>query len=271
MGAQHQVTTYSPDRFRGKVAVITGAAQGIGKAIALRLAAEGARVVVGDIASAPAIAVVDQIRSAGGEAEPVIADLSRSDGAHELVVASVARFGSVDVFINNVGGAIHVAPFDHFSDEQIEAEITRSMWPTLWCCRAVLPHMLERGSGSIVNLGSTSMRGIYRAPYAAAKGAVFALTTALALEVADRGVRINCVAPGATAVSDRVTPRDVLAASTGGEDWGLRLKEFFEHQIPMGRWGTVQEQANAVAFLASDEASFITGQVLTVGGGITVP
>lgn len=259
----------SPDRFTGQVAVVTGAAQGIGRAVAVRLAREGARLMIGDVAAEPAAAVAEQVDAAGGEADVVVADLSTPAGARLLVARALDRYGRIDVLVNNVGGAIRVAPFDRFGDAEIEAEINRSLWPTLWCTRAVLPTMLEQAAGSIVNVGSTAPRGIFRAPYAAAKGGVFALTTALALEVAGQGVRINCVAPGATDVQDRATPRDVLAA--GGEEWGPRLREFFEHQIPMGRWGTVDEQAAAITFLASAEAGFVTGQVLTVGGGITVP
>jgi dihydroxycyclohexadiene carboxylate dehydrogenase len=261
----------SPGRFSGRTAVVTGAAQGIGKAVALRLAAEGAQVVIGDLAADHAEAVASEVRETGAEAQVISCDLSTWEGAEALLAGTVERFGKVDVLVNNVGGALKVAPYHRFTPAEVEREITRSLWPTLWCCYAALPHMLERASGSIVNVGSTSPRGIYRAPYAAAKGGVFALTTALSLEVAAQGVRINCVAPGATAVADRVTPRDVLAASPGGENWGEELKAFFDRTIPMGRWGTVDEQAAAIAFLASDEASFITGQVLTVGGGLTVP
>lgn len=255
------------ERFEGQVAVVTGAAQGIGKAVALRLAAEGATVVIGDLAAEPARDVADEI---GASADVYAADLSTASGARGLIDHAVRRHGRIDVLVNNVGGARQVKPFELFTEAEVEREIAVSLWPTIWCCHAVLPTMLEQGSGSIVNVGSTSPRGILRAPYAAAKGGVMTLTTALALEVAQQGVRVNCVAPGATQVTDRVTPRDVLA-DTGSEGWADRLRAFFEHQIPMGRWGTVEEQAAAILFLASGEASFITGQVLTVGGGITVP
>lgn len=262
----------SQGRFAGKVVVVTGAAQGIGKAVGLRLAAEGAQaVVIGDLAAEPAAEVAAQCEASGARAHVVCSDLSTVEGAQALVAGAVECFGRVDVLVNNVGGALRVAPYHRFSAEEVQQEVARSLWPTLWCCHQVLPHMLERGSGSIVNVGSTSPRGILRAPYAAAKGGVFALTTALALEVAQSGIRINCVAPGATDVPDRVTPRDVLRGGPPGENWGQELKSFFERAIPMGRWGTVDEQAAAIAFLASDEASFITGQVLTVGGGLTVP
>ena len=254
-------------RFEGQVAVVTGAAQGIGKAVALRLASEGARVVIADAAGEPARAVAEEI---GPAADVFVADLSAAVGAQGLMAFARDRHGQVDILVNNVGGAQRVAPLERFTEAEMEREFSISLWPTLWCTHAVLPSMLDQGSGSIVNVASTSPRGILRAPYAAAKGGVIALTTALALEVARQGVRVNCVAPGATQVPDRVTPRDVLNSSAG-EGWADRLRDFFEHQIPMGRWGTVDEQAAAIAFLASDEASFITGQVLTVGGGITVP
>ena len=137
-------------------------------------------------------------------------------------------------------------------------------------CRQALPAMRDRGSGSIVNVGSNSPRGIYRVAYAAAKGGVFALTTSLSLEVARKGIRVNCVAPGATKVTDRVTPRSSPAEEAENAEWIDELFSMQESHIPMGRWGNPDEQAAAIAFMASD-ASFITGQILSVGGGLTVP
>lgn len=250
-------------RFGGKIAVVTGAAQGIGRATALRLAGEGAHVVVADISDDAVRAVAREI---GGSASVQVGDLSTASGVRELMAGVLERWGRIDVLVNNVGGARRAARLEQFTEAEIEREIAVSLWPTLWGCHAVLPCMLDQGLGSIVNVASTSPRGILRAPYAAAKGGVIALTTALALETARRGVRVNCVAPGATQVTDRATPRDLFAGEAGEQ-----LRAFFEHQIPMGRWGTVDEQAAAIAFLASEEASFITGQILTVGGGATVP
>ncbi|MQA17457.1 MAG: SDR family NAD(P)-dependent oxidoreductase, partial [Pseudonocardiaceae bacterium] len=136
------MTHVSPGRFRGKVVIVTGGAQGIGKAVARRLAREGARVVIGDIADEPAAAVADLVRADGGDAAVVSADLATADGARTFVAGAAEHFGPADVLVNNVGGALRVAPFDRFSAVEVEREIARSLWPTLWCCHAVLPSML---------------------------------------------------------------------------------------------------------------------------------
>ncbi len=149
----------------------------------------------------------------------------------------------------------------------------RSFWPTIYCLRAALPHMLAQGSGSIVNLGSSAVHGVLRGAYAAAKGGVIALTTSVAKEVAGKGVRINCVSPAGTAIPDRLTPRNPDAATAeeraAYEAWALRMEGkgpwVGMDPVPMGRRGEPEEQAAAIAFLASDDASFITGQVLWVG------
>lgn len=259
-------------RFDGRVAMVTGAGQGIGRATAVRLASEGAIVAVVDRATKAADDVAEQLRATGVHAAAVHADLSTLTGATAATDAVLDRFGCIDVLVNNVGGTVKIQPFVTYDEDDIVLEIERSFWPTMWTCRAVVPHMLERRSGSIVNLGSSSPRGILRVPYASAKGAVFALTTSLALEVAKSGIRVNCVAPGATTVTDRVTPRDPLAPEPTEQQaaWRAELDTFISHQIPMGRYGTVDEQAAVIAFAASDDASFMTGQILVVAGGATV-
>lgn len=266
-----EVDTAGARRFEGKVAVVTGAGQGIGRAVAHRIGLEGAQVIVAERVRAQAQAVTEELREQGVDAVEAVLDLSDSEGASQLVELSVNTFGRIDVLVNNIGGTIRMQPFEHYQPEQIVAEIDRSLWPTIWVTHAVLRQMLEQGSGSIVNLGSNAPRGIYRVPYAAAKGGVFALTTSLALEVAKLGVRVNCVAPGATDVGSRPTPRNEEPMSEQEVGWREEVSEFFESQIPMGRWGRVEEQAAAVAFIASDDAAFITGQILSVAGGATVP
>ena len=261
------------ERFVGKVAVVTGAAQGIGRAVAHRLGGEGAKIVVADRAEGPAREVLGELREGEVPSEVVIADLGSYEEARRVMAETKAAFGRVDVLVNCVGGTIRIQPYSEYTEEQILAEADRTFWPTMWCCRAVLDHMLDQGSGAIVNVGSNSPRGIYRVPYAASKGGVFALTTSLALEVAEQGIRVNRVAPGATHIAHRPTPRnpDGAAPTPQEERWRRELNEFFDHQLPMGRWGTPEEQAAAIAFMASDDASFITGQILSVAGGATVP
>ena len=157
-----------PGRFADKVAIVTGAAQGIGRIVALRLAHEG-----GSIALVDRSPLVEEIRreaeGAGAEAITIIADLETFEGATKAVGAAKVRFGHVDILVNNVGGTIWAKPYVEYVEAQIEAEIRRSLFPTLWCCRAVLPAMLDRRAGVIVNVSSVATRGVNRVPYAAAK------------------------------------------------------------------------------------------------------
>src|SRR6202163_1109069 len=195
------MTTY-PDRFAGKVALVTGAAQGIGRDVALRLVREGARVALVDRSD-----LVEEVRQeAGAEAVGVTADVEGFAGATVAVVRALARFGRIDILVNNVGGTIWTKPFAQYEQAQIEAEIRRSLFPTLWCCRAMLPVMLEGGGGVIVNVSSVATRGVNRVPYAAAKGGVNAITACLAMEYADHGIRVCGVAPGGT----EAPPRRIL-------------------------------------------------------------
>jgi dihydroxycyclohexadiene carboxylate dehydrogenase len=148
-------------------------------------------------------------------------------------------------------------------------EIRRSLFPTLWCCRAVLPSMIEAGSGVIVNVSSIATRGINRVPYSAAKGAVNALTVAMAMENAERGIRVNAVAPGGTEAPQRRIPRNSENQTDDDRRWMDEVVRQTTESSFMKRYGTLEEQASAILFMASDEASYLTGTILPVGGGDT--
>ena len=255
-------------RFAGKTAVVTGAAQGIGRSVALRLAREGANVALVD-RSELVEEVRHQAQADGAQALAVTADLETFAGALAAMRQSREHFGRVDILINNVGGTIWARPFAEYEPDQIEAEIRRSLFPTLWCCRAVLPLMLAAGTGVIVNISSVATRGINRVPYAAAKGGVNAITACLATEYAQHGIRVCAVAPGGTEAPPRRVPRNTNPRSAQEEKW---MREVVDQTISsslMKRYGTTEEQAAAILFLASDEASYITGVTLPVAGGDT--
>jgi dihydroxycyclohexadiene carboxylate dehydrogenase len=255
-----------PDRFAGKAALVTGAAQGIGREVALRLAREGARVALVDRSD-----LVEEVRLEAGEgAIAVAADLEGFAGATMAVEQARAAFGRIDILVNNVGGTIWAKPYAEYEEAQIEAEIRRSLFPTLWCCRAVLPAMLQVGGGAIVNVSSVATRGVNRIPYAAAKGGVNALTACLAWEYAEQGIRVNAVAPGGTDAPPRRIPRNLAAPAEQDEreqGWWRAVVEQTKASSLMHRYGTTEEQAAAILFLASDEASYITGVTLPVAGG----
>ncbi len=254
-------------RFKDKVVIVTGAAQGIGKACALRFAREGGSVMIADRAEEQALLVQQQIRDAGGIAEICMADLETSAGAKKVMQATIDAFGRIDVSVHNVGGTIWAKPFWEYPDEQIEKEINRSLWPTLWCCRAVIPYMVEQKSGAIVNVGSIATRGINRVPYSAAKGGVQAITTCMALELAEYGVRVNCVNPGGIDQGERAIPRNTGALTEIDKAGMQGVIDQTIRDTPMGRYGTPEEEAAAICFLAADEASYITGETINVAGG----
>lgn len=253
-------------RFTDKVVVVTGAAQGIGRGVALATAAEGGLVVLAD-RSELVHEVAGEIKANGGQAVVVTADLETYNGAQLVVEAAKEAYGRVDVLINNVGGTIWAKPYQEYEEAQIEAEIRRSLFPTLWCCRAVLPGMVERKGGVIVNVSSIATRGIYRIPYSAAKGGVNALTASLALEHAEDGIRVNAVATGGTEAPPRKVPRNTAPMSEQEKIWYQGIVDQTISSSLMHRYGTIDEQVGAILFLASDEASYITGTVLPVGGG----
>ncbi len=253
-------------RFNNKICIVTGAAQGIGKGVALALAAEGGTVILAD-RSEFVHHTAEAIRSAGGKCLTVMADLETFAGAQSVVDAAVAEFGRVDVAVHNVGGTIWAKPYQEYAEAEIEAEVRRSLFPTLWSCRAVLPTMIAQQSGSIVNISSIATRSIHRIPYAAAKGGVNAMSMSLAMEHAVDGIRVNAVATGGTEAPPRKVPCNPQPLSALEQVWYQAIIDQTVESSLMKRYGSIEEQVRAILFLASDEASYITGTVLPVGGG----
>ena len=262
-------------RLKDKVCIVTGSGQGIGRATARRLGEEGGTIVVADRVDESATRTVSELRENGVEALKVLADVGSLTGAQDMMDQVVKQYGRIDVLVNNVGGTIWAQPYHKYTEKQVNHELERTLYPTMWCCLAVLPIMMEQQSGSIVNLGSQSPRGLHRLPYAVGKGGIFALTKVLSMEYGSYRIRVNTVSPGGTAVPDRITSR--LQIREGGmaeEDdseeatmYRRQMGEDIRNQQAIKRSGLPEEQAATIAFLASDDASFITGQVINCSGG----
>jgi dihydroxycyclohexadiene carboxylate dehydrogenase len=253
-------------RFKGRVFAITGAAQGIGRCVAERAAREGAHVAVIDRSPIGA-EFADAITAAGGRAIYLPADLETHAGAEAAMAGVMREYGRIDVSVHNVGGTIWAKPFEHYEADQIDAEVRRSLFPTLYSCHAVLPHMLAAGKGVIVNVSSIATRSLNRVPYAAAKGGVNAITASLAWEVAERGIRVVATAPGGTEAPPRAVPRNPKEQTAQEKVWYQQIVDQTVQSSLMRRYGTLDEQAGVILFLASDDASYLTGVTIPVGGG----
>jgi NAD(P)-dependent dehydrogenase (short-subunit alcohol dehydrogenase family) len=251
------------ERVEGKACVVTGAGSGIGKAIAERLAEEGGKVLCVDVNGEAATATAKGIGDAGGVAEGFTADVSDSEQVDAFVGHCVALYGRVDVLVNNAGvnipGVLH-----EVSNAVIDTTLNVNVKGAIYGCRAVIPHMLRQGGGSIVNM--SSVNGLVSEPflaiYSASKGAIVMLTKGVALDYAKRGIRCNAICPGWVDTPINYAHAEML----GGLEKIYSTIDSFQ---PIGRPGEPREIAHLALFLASDEASFLTGSIITADGGMT--
>lgn len=240
----------------GKVAIVTGASRGIGRAIALHLASLGAKVVVSARNAELLADLADRIRQAGGEVHTVCGDIALSADADRLIDEAVATFGRVDILVNNAG-ITRDGLLLRMKDEDWDLVLDTNLKGAFFCCRAVAKVMTRQKAGRIVNISSVvgEMGNAGQANYCASKAGLLGLTKSIARELAKRNITVNAITPGFI-VTDMTS------------DLSESVKEGLTSQIPLGRMGSCEDIAQAVAFLASDQAGYITGQVLGVNGGM---
>ncbi len=248
------------DALCGRTAVVTGAASGIGLGITTRLIADGAAV----FAASRSKEDLDRVHEQAAIADGFAGELNELGAADDLVAAAIGALGHIDVLVNNAGGGVILPTLEH-SGETLRATVDNNLWTTIYCVRAVLPHMVSRCHGRIINIGADSVRTglVDHAMYNAAKGGVHAMVTGLAREFAAAGITANTVAPCYVR-----TPE--LAALLGSGQAPTRLRQVVEEGtaiVPIGRPGDPADVAAAVAFLAGEDSRFVTGQTIYVNGG----
>lgn len=248
----------------GQTAVVTGGATGIGLAITRRLLEDGASVLVAALNAPELESARRQLELDEAALPGYTGDLSAEGAGAVLVETAVAALGHIDILVNNAGGGVILPTLQH-TERSLQATIANNLWTTLRCCIAVLPHMRQRGYGRIINIGAESVRNglADHAVYNAAKGGVHGLTTGLAREFARDGVTVNVIAP---AYVETPAIREVLQSGRASAQMVEVLDRAVE-MIPIGRGGTPEEVAAAVAFLSRPDAAYITGQTISVNGG----
>jgi NAD(P)-dependent dehydrogenase (short-subunit alcohol dehydrogenase family) len=248
-------------RLDGKVAIVTGSADGIGKATAALFAKEGARVIGADINSQKGNDTIEKIVTQGGEARFVKADVSNSEDVKRVIDCAV-EFGGLDILFNNAGVEVVKALVDT-SEEEWDRTMKVNLKSVFLCCKYAIPLMVEKGAGVIINNASVAgLVGSFSPAYSASKGGIIALTRVLAVELAQSNIRVNCICPGAIE-----TPMLQRVLEKQGDPDVIREKR--TNSYPIGRFGQPDEIANTALFLASDESSFLTGIIIPVDGGFT--
>lgn len=241
----------------GKVAVVTGSGRGIGFGIAKVLSEKGAKIVITDVMEETAKQAAEEIKKAGGEAIYIVSDVSKLEDAEKIFKQTIDEYGQLDILVNNAG--INRDMMAHkMTEEAWDAVIAVNLTGEYHCIRAVLPYMRERGYGRIINISSAGWQGnIGQANYAAAKAGVIGLTKTIAKENAKKGITCNAICPGFIETK--------MTTSIPEKAWDIMVSK-----IPMGYVGKPEDVGKAIAFLASDEASYITAEVLNVGGGMVL-
>jgi len=268
---------------------VAGAGQGIGLTTVRRIATEGGTVVVGDWAEDIAKKAADEVTSIGEKASVHTGDYRSWDGCHDLIKHTVDKWGRIDSLIVIVGGTVWSYPYQYNTQEQIVETVNKNFYPTMYCTHAVLPIMIEQHKnakdgvgGNIVTLATHALVGLNRVPYAASKGGLIGLTLSLSKEVGRYGIRVNCVAPSQNDGKEQVYKRDYNLEFVGKSEVPKEAeisqpvdesgnREERPLSLGLNRPAMVQEVVAAIAFMASDDAGYISGQILSVGGGETFP
>ena len=259
-------------QFQDRVAIVTGSAQGIGRAIAKKLASGGASVLATDIQGDKVARVAEAIGDAGGIALPFEADVSNAVEVAQMVKLALDTYGQIDILVNNAGGSGNIG-LDHIEDiseELWDQIVDGNLKSSFLCCRGVVPHMKSRRSGKIVNFSSMTARGTFgprgtsagRLPYAGAKSGIIGFTTQLAKDLGQFNINVNAVMPGFVLTEPGARVADRFTALS------IEEQERQRSGIPLGRPGEPHEVASVVAFLVSDEASYVSGAVIPVSGGL---